>query len=264
MSKGLERLKEIGAQKIYEETHIPIQHVQAIIHESFDGFSRVQFLGFVSILEREYNQDLSDLRLRGLEEFEPFKDTLGSDSVFISVKKKKGLSFVYILLALLIVGGAAYMKLNSSSDSEQTPQEQALPVVSVEINESNESTIVQTQSDINLTQNETNSTLDINATLKEEPAVPSVLKFYSKSKLWIGYIDVSTNKHYNKTFSGEFELDAKKSWLLVFGHKFADIVIDERRIEVNKEDSLRFLYEDGEITPLTMQEFKRLNRGRAW
>jgi len=261
MSKGLERLKEIGAQKIYEETHIPIQHVQAIIHESFDGFSRVQFLGFVSILEREYNEDLSELRLRGLEEFEPFQDALEGESVFISTKKKKRFTFAYILLALALFGAVAYFKFYLPDEPLQTPQKHSLPVVNVETNESNASDINQSSADFN-------SSVELNATKEpeiiEEKIVEPSLNFYSKSKLWLGYIDVSTNKHYNKVFSGEFELDAKKSWLLVFGHKFVDIVTHESRVEVNKENTLRFLYEDGEITPLNLEEFKRLNRGRAW
>jgi len=37
MSEALDRLKKLGAQKIYEDTHIPINQVQAILYENFDG-----------------------------------------------------------------------------------------------------------------------------------------------------------------------------------------------------------------------------------
>ena len=282
MSKGLERLKEIGAQKIYEETHIPIEHVQAIIHESFDGFSRVQFLGFVSILEREYNEDLSDLRAHGLENFEPLSDTLNGDSVFISPKRKKRYTFLYILLALLAIGSVAYMKLYLPQEATEVPDDVNSVVVNIEeIAQLSQKSLTDENltTDLSKSSSEANATTDMSAQSnatdarsgteapkenQESALEPTSLKLSSNSKLWIGYIDVATNRHYNKIFQGDFSLDANKSWLLVFGHKFVEIHIDESVVEVKKQESLRFLYEDGKVEPLTLQEFKRLNRGRTW
>ena len=67
MSSGLEKLRSIGAQKIHEQTHIARQHAQALLHESFDDMSRIHFLGFISILEREYSVDLSDLKAKAVK-----------------------------------------------------------------------------------------------------------------------------------------------------------------------------------------------------
>jgi hypothetical protein len=266
MSEGLERLKNIGAQKIYEETHIPVEHVQAIIHESFDGFSKVQFLGFVSILEREYNEDLTELRLKGLENFETEKDVLEGETegVFVVPKRKKKLTLLYVSLALLVFVVVAY--LNISSDKE------VLPVTEVD-----NSLIIDVQKNIDLNDsNDTNesfrdandSLADINSTEQdlalEEEIIPRSLKFITKTKLWLGYIDVKTNKHHNKIFTGEFELDADKDWLLVFGHKFVDVAVNNELMKVDTKKSLRFLYENGEMQALTLREFKKLNRGRTW
>lgn len=266
MSEGLARLKEIGAQKIFEDTHIPVEHVQAIIHESFDGFSKVQFLGFVSILEREYNEDLTELRLKGLENFEVERDVLEGESegVFIVPKRKKKLTLLYISLALLVFVAVAF--INISSDEEVTP-----------IPEVDNSLIIDVQKNIDLNDsNDTNqsaldrnvSLVDLNSTEQveviEEEVTPKSLKFVTKTKLWLGYIDVKTNRHYNKIFTGEFELDAEKDWLLVFGHKFVDVVVNNELMKLDTKKSLRFLYEDGKIEALTLREFKKLNRGRTW
>ena len=62
MNKGLKKLKSIGSQKIHETTHISKAHVQAILDEKFDNLHSVQLAGFVSILEREYDIDLSELK----------------------------------------------------------------------------------------------------------------------------------------------------------------------------------------------------------
>ncbi len=273
MSKGLEKLKEIGAQRISEDTHIPVEHVQAIIHQSFDSFTRVQFLGFVSILEREYGEDLSDLRFRGLESFEPFADSLKSESVFISPKRKKSFTALYLFLAIIALGAVAYYNIYLPQETTEIEQKQS----NIDLN--------QTQSNAMILENNTtilegnNSLSDINSSElveesslqepleSEEPveqSVPAVLKFSTKSKLWLGYIDLQTNRRYDKSFAQEFELDATKSWLLVLGHKFVNIELKETTVDVSKESTLRFLYKDAKIEPLTLGEFKKLNKGRAW
>ena len=88
MSEALERLQKLGAQKIYEDTHIPIKHVQAILHESFEGFSKVQFLGFISILEKEYSLELQELHEKGAEYFVEKNISTEGDSLFISQQKR--------------------------------------------------------------------------------------------------------------------------------------------------------------------------------
>ena len=92
MSDGLDKLKAIGAQKIHEKTHIARIHVQAILHNSFEGITKIQFLGFISILEREYSVKLDELKARGLEYFGGETSQESDDiepHVFVTPKKKK-------------------------------------------------------------------------------------------------------------------------------------------------------------------------------
>ena len=264
MNEALEKLKNIGAQKIYEETHIPLEHVQAIIHESFDGFSKVQFLGFVSILEREYKENLSELRIHGLKSFEDEKLTPDTVGVFVVPKRRINLTLLYIFLAILAFLTVAYFKLNSSEQIIQTPPLDNSVIISAQKNieptDANESILIvsdtnQSLSDSNLTQDE--------LIIVEEPIVKS-LKFTSKSKLWLGYIDLETNRHYNKIFTGEFSLDPEKDWLLVFGHGFVDIILNDELLEFHSNEKVRFLYKDAEMKSITLREFKKLNRGNAW
>lgn len=280
MSEGLERLKEIGAQKICEDTHIPVEHVQAIIHESFDGFTRVQFLGFVSILEREYGEDLSALRLRGLESFDPYVNILKADSVFVSPKRKKSFTSLYIFLVLLVFGVVAYFKIYLPQEITEIQQNGNITMADLRKSSDTSPTLVENNnslsdtnasvSDINSSSSQEEPLLEESSTeseideMQEEEIVPAKLTISARSKLWLGYIDVATNRHYDKSFIGDFELDASKSWLLVFGHRFADIELGDSIIEVNKESTLRFLYEDAKIEPLSLSEFKKLNKGRAW
>ena len=183
VSEELDLLREIGAQKIYEDTHISLKHAQSVIHESFEGLTKVQFLGFISILEREYNQDLSMLKEKGLAYFadEPVKE-VSTTSVFIEPNKTKSPTLLYIIVALFVFIVVAYFSIGGDSSTPQT----------VKIDNS---AIVNAQKNINPTAYES-ITSDENETIplvvvEEEKAIepPASLKIIAKSKLWIGYID---------------------------------------------------------------------------
>ena len=94
--------------------------------------------------------------------------------------------------------------------------------------------------------------------------MPESLTIAPKTKVWVGYIDVVSNKKYQKTSKQAFDLDPKRDWILVFGHGYVDIIIDGEKKKFSKKNTLRLLYKEGELSELTFNEFKRLNRGNAW
>ncbi|MBN2817153.1 MAG: hypothetical protein JXQ67_10755 [Campylobacterales bacterium] len=266
MSEALERLQEIGAQKIYEKTHIPVEHVQAILHQSFDGFSKVQFLGFVSILEREYGVDLSELRAYGLQHFSSETSLEEPQGVFIVPQKKRKFTFLYILLAFVIFILVAYKTVNNSQEDLVTTTVDHTLIEDVKNNidlpEINAS--VEDIEELNASVEDLNETQELSMVQVEEAKMPESLKFYTKTKIWLGYIDVATNKHYNKIFTGEFSIDANKEWLLVFGHSYVDILVDNKIVTFDTKENVRFLYKNGEVRAISLYEFKQYNRGRAW
>ena len=135
MSEELDLLREIGAQKIYEDTHISLKHAQSVIHESFEGLTKVQFLGFISILEREYNQDLSMLKEKGLAYFkdEPVKD-VSTTSVFIEPARAKSPTPIYIMIALFVFVLVAYFTIGGDSAPPQTVKIDNSAIVSAQKN----------------------------------------------------------------------------------------------------------------------------------
>ena len=279
MSEGLEKLQTIGAQKIHEKTHIPLEHVQGVLHGSFESLSKVQFLGFVSILERDYAIDLSELRSGGIKFFEEKSKRTLNKGVFMPQPKKSNFTSFYIFLALLVFASLIYITLQSPDEA-------------VEKLEVDSSLIMDVQKDIeaasiqesNLTNAETNATLldtnetsdETNETLAEPEAAPvelsrsealasaDSLKIVTQKKLWIGYIDRAEDKHYNKTFVGELELDANKEWLLFFGHRFVDVIIKGEKFQVASQSRARFFYKDGVLKSVDAEEFKALNKGKEW
>ncbi|WP_457744892.1 hypothetical protein [Sulfurimonas sp.] len=264
MSDALNKLKEIGAQKIHEDTHIPIEHIQAILYESFDGLTSIQYMGFISILERDYNLDLSDVKSNAMIYFDEKKKALpiADDGIFAVPSKTKNLTFVYIIIALFIFGAALYYTIDSA---DKTTNENKLVdvVLQKEIDKVKETPAL---FDINQTQQEQN----ITKIEEKKPVIPEVIvtnepiKIMPRSKVWLGYIDVQTNKKYQKTFSDELDLDSKKEWLLIFGHGYIDVMINGEKIKFSDKNRLRLLYKDGSLKKITADEFKQINRGHTW
>ena len=263
MQEELEKLQKIGAQKIHEQTHIPLMELQAILHSSYDGFSRIQFLGFLSILEREYQLELPEMRAAAVEYFESQEEDQG---VFIVPEKKKKRTYLFFAALVIFALAVAYQLFTQESKSE------------VKIEDSTEIAKVKTKAlevatkvDENVTkQSPTVPQVEVKESVaqktepKEEKKVLKPLKITSKSKVWFGYIDVKTNKKYQKTFKGTQELDPNKEWLLMFGHGYINIYVNGKIQKFSSRETVRFLYKDATLQAISAREFKRLNRGQTW
>ena len=57
-----EDLQNLGTEKIHEKTHISRDKLELILTKSYGEIRRVQFMGFLSILEREFGIDLNGIR----------------------------------------------------------------------------------------------------------------------------------------------------------------------------------------------------------
>ena len=260
MNEELEKLQSIGAQKIYETTHIPVKYVQSMLHGSFEGFSKVQFIGFISILEREYQQDLSELKKFGLIYFDEQKEESVNDGLFIVPKKQKSKKNLYLLLLAIIFGIVLLLQFFVFND---TTLEAPVDKIFVETTTKNIEPLV--------VKDETNSTLEDNTSSVEEivevvkpKAIEKSFKIVSKSKVWYGYIDVKTNKHYQGTMKGEKDLDPSKAWLLLFGHGYINMYVNGEIQKFSSRDKVRFLYKNNILTAVSIREFKKLNKGRKW
>ena len=256
MSEELDLLREIGAQKIYEDTHISLQHVQSMIHESFEDLTKVQFLGFLSILEREYHQDLSALKVKGLEYFENEPSPNPTDSsVFVEPKRTYKPTYLYIAIALVVFISVAYLTIASNSS-----QPTGAPI--------DNSTIESAQKNI------TTDTLELNVTdenvtevveeIIEEKVVPKEFKVITRSRLWIGYNNRTDDIKKQMIIKEFLDLDPSKEWLLSLGHGNVSFEINGELIEFNTRNIIRFLYKDGELKKLNLRDFKILNEGRVW
>jgi hypothetical protein len=267
MSEARDRLRSIGAQKISEDTHIPIGHVEAILQERFEGLSKVQFIGFISILERDYGVDMSETREHCQEHFQEKIDENETmvDDVVLGNSKKKNMTIVYIvgaillfLIAIFYTTQAANKKLETAIEEHNNTLKEEHKTVLADIN-----TSLSAVKEANVSAGDHNVSSVVVET-PEPKAIQHSFEISPRMKVWLGYIDVATNKKYQKTFQGNLELDPNKEWLLYFGHGFIDVEIDGKLTKFSDKDTLRLHYEDGKIEKISKREFKRLNRGNAW
>jgi len=276
-SIGLEKLISEGALKISSKTHISQNHIRAILDESFDGFSKIQFLGFISILEREYNVDLQELKDKGIAYFDVEKNDDVKNTIFLEPERDKSKTPLYLSLAFVIVVISAIIYGVSSSENEKkldinnktiekaTKQSSNALVDNEEIIE-NVSASEVVDKDVNITNKPEVETIALEETpvVNPEGVEESKLIIIPKTKVWMGYIDVKTNKHHTKSFKNEFALDTTKDWLLLFGHGYVSININGKVTKFSSKKRLRILYKDNEIKQITKAQFKELNKGREW
>jgi len=284
MSESIETLREFGVDKIYRDTHIPVEYIRALLEADFSKFTKLQFLGFLAILEREYSLNLSSYKNDGLHYFLQKEDEIQKEinpNLFIPPRQPKNyipFALMGVAAIILVIG---YFSLDSVSnqDSISPKQDIVSPVItqqqvamiqelnSTQKKEQNQS--LQEQESVSSEVSENNVSGAQEVTEEEshsiEPkALPSDFTIKAIKRLWIGYIDLTHYKRYQKTFKGKLDLDPSKEWLLTLGHGYVNIIINGEIQKFRSRKHLRFHYKDGVLMQISKKEFKRFNKGRSW
>jgi hypothetical protein len=103
-------LKEIGLQEVSKRTHIEVKTLQYMLDKEFDKLGRINTVGFVKIISREFHLDLSEWQ----EEFEAYWDEKSgsipskAEAVFAvntasSPKKSIFKSKIFLLILILLL-----------------------------------------------------------------------------------------------------------------------------------------------------------------
>lgn len=263
MSEDLEKLRSIGAQKIHEQTHISLHAIQALLHQSFDGMQKVQLLGFISILEREYDVDLASLRQSAIEYFEENEKELDQEASYkkellVSAKTDKKRVYIIAALVAIIVIALFYLLVYKDGKSEESKASVQAHVLEESPREKNRVT------DRSDEMNESVPEKTASAPLKQKRVREDLLSIVPKTKLWLGIIDLDTGRKRQTVTSQPYEINASGNYLLTFGHGYLDIVLDGERRSFKESGNLKFLYREGNLTKIDNAEFRRYNRGKLW
>jgi len=264
MSEELNKLKLKGVQKISEQTHIPKQYIQAIFRGDFEGLNRVQCLGFISILQREYNTDLSELKEKCIEYFSDEDEEHKHEKVFVVAEKKKNHTKIYIIIAVIIFGLAVIYSINNKSTNKVVPSVEKINTTDIE--ELNKSVV---KKNVELNSSKKPLIIKQNSVKKKIVKKKVVLakksfQIISKRKLWVGYINLTDAKKHQTVLKGTLTLDPKKIWLISLAYGKVNVNIDGKIKKFHTAKRVRFYYKDSKLKSLTLDEFKKFNNGRVW
>jgi len=288
MSEGFEKLKQIGSKKIHKDTHISLQHLNSMLNEEFSSITKVQFLGFISILEREYHLDLSDYKEHSLELFQEKSIYSSSEShLFVVVEKQRSYTALYIGIAIVIFATVAFMSINLKPLKENIFIEknkvikEAKKIVEKNIlerelqeNKNIDKIIENVKESKIIEESQKVEKVIVEEVLKEDEKVQQAKQeldikeqkvlIFPHSKVWFGYIDLKTGKKKSLTVKSSFALTMKNSYLFMFGHGRIDLELDGKEYNYKTAKTLRLLYKDQKFTKLNVTEFKALNKGKKW
>lgn len=264
---GIEKLRDIGANKIFEQTHIAKKFVEDILNENFASMNKIQFAGFISILEREYNLDLHELREAYNDKFNKSESKKGEPFVVSAQEGEKTSSNknLYIAGGLIAAGVlVAVLSFSKAPDEKKIAPKQADKVTIQANDELDTITIQEAKVNLNQLGNTTVETLKPQEEVTIEPVHLGKFEIIPRSELWIGIVDLETFKRTQKLGSVPFELASDKNWLLVMGHGYVNFEVNGEEQKFKDENKVWFAYENGTLQKLTRSEFKEKNRGKAW
>ncbi len=258
MSKTFDDLQSYGAEKIHEKTHISRDKVELLLTKSYGEIGRVQFMGFMSILEREYGIDLSAVRVEYTEYWQEHGDTLpANESVILqpqSNTKQKWVMAGGILIALLMGGGYALQSFLSNEPREEVMNLNSLSTVAV-TTLGEENTSSPAESNLSQAATQTASSLETNAT---------ALTIRPRYKVWVGMIDMASGAKTQQITGDPIVIDTTKNWIIVLGHGRVEIDSSEGKQILEEKETVRFVSENGKLQQLSRAEFLERNGGKNW
>ena len=266
MADTFHELQKHSIESIHEKTRIAHENIKKLLAKEFSAFSKVQFLGFISILEREYDLDLQLLKDEYFEATGTAAVHTELPQALVSPKQKKPLNKGIILSVLLLSVGMAmaYMVIKTVAsepeDAVKTPPK-VLEEVKNRIEEINESKQLAAQEAVLAAQEENATSSEMTQEKADEPKRLIILP---KRRVWIGMIEQPDGKRIQKIINEPYEVNTSKEWLIVFGHGYIDIEFDNKLTEYSDQNKVWFMYEGGNFEAIDRETFKMRNQGKSW
>jgi len=103
-----EILEENSAKTISKKTNISEENVEALLQKDFDKLKKLKALGFISIIEREYKADLSQMKEEVLSHYGEYSYEDGVAMPIPKGGRKKGKSKWFLFFVLVLLGYATW------------------------------------------------------------------------------------------------------------------------------------------------------------
>ena len=272
MNEAIEKIKEIGLDKVHEKTHVSIKSLEDIVNQRFDAIHHIQLTGFLNIIENELHIDVSSIR----EELKAHRERSGQAGderkLFIEVPSEEdSKKSLYITLIVIVI--AALLYFFSSDDDTPKAKSYQDAIQSSAVEDAKQHLDTQAATSVTAFEKET--------TTKEEekvrPLQPARIApkkkvsiknrpfvIYPKEPLWVGIINIDNDEQKDTITSEPFPLDETANLLITLGHGYLKIDLNGQVENLSDRGRIRYLYKNGMLSRISASKFKELNKGRSW
>ncbi|MDD2827973.1 MAG: hypothetical protein PHW18_00190 [Sulfuricurvum sp.] len=264
--KTFDDIVSLGVNSIHEHTHISRAKLELLLNKSFGEINRVQFMGFLSILEREYSVNLSSLRdeYDGYLQMNPNQVTSANSAILQAPSNPRIKWVIGGILLIIVLIGFVVLTQNRLSN---IPKEEVIVLNTSEVNRTEPALLVDQNSTIDSNVTETNSTVVSEENTTKSSTVQNfghILRIEPASKVWVGMMDLQSGVKTQKLTSSAIEIDTAKNWLLIFGHGRLKLIGKDSNTTLKERNTAWFAYENGVLTQLTSEQFNLKNKGSNW
>lgn len=296
-------INNYGINSVSTKTNISIESLKKFVEGNYKGFTKIKTIGFVTILEREYDIELNQLKSDIKEEFHTNKDLveyqiLLCEPIEQDSSSNNSSSIFYWIILFSLIYGAWYIYENYYKTSfnqfskiepffnieenvsninddknrsfnilENTKEEKEI------IKEDNNKTIEikKLEDDLNSSKLDVvdNNISDINLT---EPLTPIVvektretIELVPHKKMWFGFINTTKKWHrsYKRTQSYSFNVK-DSNWLLMTKNTSFDFNDNNITTSYEVKNTIYFKIDKDGVAEVTKKEYKALGGYRVW
>ena len=296
MDNDLSSLQKIGLREVSKKTHIEVKQLEHIVNAQYDKLNKINTIGFVKILSREYKIDFTEW-LEGFESYMAAQhsgDKEEKEKIFIRAEvpkePRKILRFLALMLLLCGLGGFFYTfqnQLNFYGAFEQFFKEVSTQSVSANATFQSAPVFQETATTLGVKveeriveNNGTNTTVEAivvpiekNTTtqtnaIEQKPlvqnALPNTAVLSPKRKVWIGMILLDDGTRKESTSDKNITIDLTKRQLIKTGNGYFELSYDGSVEDFTEQGSTRFLVEKGALSKISEETFIKLNQGKNW
>jgi hypothetical protein len=276
VDNNFDLLKKLDNDELYNKTYITIDNLEAIKNKKFQAFSRFKLMGFIDILSKRLELDLSELRKEAEDYFDSVEpvvqeEPMNNPIILNDRNKRMVFGLVATIIGILIVV-FLYFRLSSDKDKELTDIEVS-PPSSVVVTPPIEQII---ENNISVEENSTENNSSFEASKSIEPAIEQngqkavagnyseIIKIVPTKKVWIGIINLDTKEKKEHITSDELVIDTSINQIIVINGAYLSLIVGNEEKRYDFDGRVRFLCKDGKIKEIKFAEFKALNDGKAW
>ena len=304
MDNDVKVLEKIGLKEVSTKTHIEVKQLAYILNAQYDKLNKINTLGFVKILSREYDIDFTEW-LEGYHDYWAEQDNeedTQSNKIFICARSDRSYKkAAWFFLLMVLIAGAFFVvsvfkidvgipsiidkvkteirQTNNAYQSASVVKEATTSLgVKVEeriietnsTNSSIEAVVVSIDENLmrKAESNESNATAPILEIQTNTPIKSDVntskAMILPMKRIWVGIVNLETNTRKESSSDHNITIDLHQKQIIKTGHGFFKLSYDGNVEDFKEQGSTRFLVENGTLQKISEEKFVELNRGKNW